>query len=306
MEMVNLRTFMPLPLSHTGHADLMLQMILEQVREHALLELDIGGHVLGWNNSIGRMFGYGESEFRGANLALLFPPEQRDPEAVARLVQRVCERGRYEEQMTLRRQNGQVFQGYVVMVALPDQQHIAIVIRDLAVLIATHEQFHNIATVDQLTGLANRQHLYNLGRVEYRRWRRYKVPLSLLTVSLDQFNSLAALDGLDLMDGVLRDMADLLKQAVREVDLVAHLDGGEFVAMLPNTTQEGAAVLAERVRRYVNRTEFRTAQGGRHLSSSLAVMTATGGAADFDEFVEQGRRAMQRARELGGDRIIVA
>jgi diguanylate cyclase (GGDEF)-like protein/PAS domain S-box-containing protein len=294
------------PISLTGSETNLLRMLLEHVREHALFEVDAGGKISSWNGSIGRMFGHDAEDLRGADLGLLLPPDRRDPEAIPALLRRAAQTGRLQEQMTLRRKNGQVFQAMVVAMALPNTGHYGLVIRDLAVLLATHEQFHALATVDQITGLANRQHLFDLGRVEYRRWRRYKVPLSLVMVTLDQYKSFSDAQGHEVADGVLRDMADLMKQAVRDVDLVAHLEGAEFVALLPNTTQEGGAVLAERIRKFVNKTPFKLASGAQHLSASLAVLTATGTVVDFDDFIGQARAAVAQGQALGGDRIIVA
>lgn len=294
------------PLSTSGSEPALLRLLLEHVREHALFEVDAGGRILFWNASITRMFGFESDELRGADLGILLPPDRRDPETIHALLSRTAQTGRLQEQVTLRRKNGQVFQAMVVAMVLPGTGNYGLVVRDLAVLLATHEQFHALATVDQITGLANRQHLFDLGRVEYRRWRRYKVPLSMVMVSLDQYTPLAAAQGHEIADGLLRDMADLLKQAVRDVDLVAHLEGAEFIALLPNTTQEGGAVLAERVRKFVNKTQFKLAGGPQHLSASLAVMTATGTVVDFDDFVVQARSAISQAQALGGDRIIVA
>jgi diguanylate cyclase (GGDEF)-like protein/PAS domain S-box-containing protein len=293
------------PISPTGSEALLLRLLLEQVREHAVLEVDAGGQILSMNSSITRMFGFEGADLHGTDLGVLLPPERRDPDAIHSLLHRAKDTGRLQEQLMLRRKNGQNFQALLIAVPL-GEQHFGIVIRDMAVLIATHEQFHALATLDQVTGLANRQHLFDLGRVEYRRWRRYKVPLSLVMVTLDQYEPLAKAQGHDIADGLLRDMADIMKQAVREVDLVAHLEGSEFVALLPSTTQEGAAVLAERIRRFVNQTTFKIANGERRLSASQSVLTANPAITDFDAFINSARATINQARAHGGDRIIVA
>lgn len=292
--------------SGLGAHDHLLRLLLEQVRDHAVFEIDEQGQLIGWNRSLQRVFGYSEEELAGAQLGLFLPPTQRSPEALADLLQAAQSRGRLELQRSFVRRSGQVFQGHCVMVPVDGAARMAVVIRDLSVLLATHDQLHALATSDQMTGLANRQHLFDLGRVEYRRWKRYRVPLSLLVLEVDRLSEITTGQSIEVADKIMRDIADILKESVRDVDLVARLDGGFFVGLLFSTPQEGAAILAERVRRNVNSTGFQLGYAPMHLSVSLAVLTANEAAADFDAFIVQAEQALAQAQAQGGDRILIA
>lgn len=280
----------------------LLSLLLEHIRDHAVVEVDAGGHFLNINRSMSRVFGYSKDELNGSSMALFYPPEHRSPERVADLLAIASRRGRVEEQVTYQRRNGQRFQGHTVIVPTATGSY-AVVVRDLAVLIATHDQLHALATADQLTGLANRQHLYDLGRVEYRRWKRYRVPLSMVIAEIADYKAIRDKYGNDEAEQILRDMSDVLRQCVRDVDMVAHLEGGVFTALLFSTPQEGAAVLAERIRLALNRTDFTLGGQTTKIPLNIAAQSANEAAADFDAFFRQGEEALARARNRGGDTI---
>ena len=283
--------------------EILMNLLLEHVRDHALFEVDAGGSFIKVNRSMARVFGYSEEELKGGSFALFYPSEHRRPERVPDLLALAQRRGRVEEQATYQLRNGQRFQGYTVIVPIAGTGHYAVVVRDLAVLIATHDQLHALATADQITGLANRQHLFDLGRVEYRRWKRYRVPLCLVLAEIDQLKEIADIFGPEEADHVLRDMADVLRQCVRDVDMVSRMEGGIFASLLFSTPQEGAATLCERIRKALSRTEFTIGGTKRHLTLSLAALSANELAADFDAFYKQGEVVLERARLRGGNCI---
>lgn len=283
----------------------LLGLLLEHIRDHAVAEVDAGGSFTRINRSLTRVFGYSEDELKHSSMAMFYPPEYRSPERLADLLTIAKRRGRLEEQSTYQRRNGQRFQGYTVIVPIAGTDSFAVVVRDLAVLIATHDQLHALATSDQLTGLANRQHLFDLGRVEYRRWKRYRVPLSIVVAELAQLKEIAAAHGAEIADAVLRDMADVLRQCVRDVDLVARMEGGIFAALLFSTPEEGAVVLADRIRLALNRTDFKLPDRVTKLPLSISVLSANETAADFDAFYRQAEDALGRSKLRGGDDIEV-
>ena len=290
-----------LPATHCPQT--LLDLMLDHVREHAAMEVDAGGTLLGYNRTLTRLFGYLEEDLAGASLSQFFPPELRTPEKMIELLARARVEGRVEEQMAFLRKTGHRFQGQMVIQPYPGGERFAIIVRDLSMMLATHDQLHSLATADQITGLFNRQHLFDMGRVEYRRWRRYHVPLSLIVADIDRLRDINNRFGIEAGDSVLRDVADVLRQCVRDVDVVARLEGGLYVAILTNTPQEGAAVLAERVRQYLSRSAFQIDKVPLHVTMSLAVLTANEVAPDFDSFFKYAEGALIRAKLKGGDRI---
>ncbi len=106
-----------------------------------------------------------------------------------------------------------------------------------------------LAITDDLTGLYNHRHFYDRLASEVARAQRYRLPLSLLIIDIDDFKRYNDAFGHRAGDGLLRDVAGLLEAETRhDVDLVARYGGEEFAIILPSTGADAAAVVGERLR----------------------------------------------------------
>jgi diguanylate cyclase (GGDEF)-like protein len=102
---------------------------------------------------------------------------------------------------------------------------------------------------DPLTGIANRRRFNEIFELEWRRAQREHAPIGLVFADIDFFKNYNDLFGHQAGDSCLVRVADCLKSIVRRPgDLVARYGGEEFIAVLPNTTLEGAQALAEAIR----------------------------------------------------------
>lgn len=113
--------------------------------------------------------------------------------------------------------------------------------------IRLHEEVRQLSVTDELTGLFNRRYFERRLEEELVRARRYSRPLSFLYIDLDRFKSINDRFGHTAGDEVLRFCAKLLQTSTRSVDTVARIGGEEFAVLLPETPQEGAVTLAERL-----------------------------------------------------------
>lgn len=101
---------------------------------------------------------------------------------------------------------------------------------------------------DTLTGLANRQSLDDRIRQEISRWERYRRPLALVLMEMDDFGGVNESYGREVGDELLRHVATVLSRSVRATDMVARYGGLEFALLLPETNEMGALIVAERLR----------------------------------------------------------
>lgn len=108
-----------------------------------------------------------------------------------------------------------------------------------------------LAERDALTGLHNRGAFDAQLAAELARYERYARPLALIVLDIDHFKSVNDRFGHDAGDLVLKRVAEVVAQSLRNVDLAARLGGEEFVVMLPETGIEKGTEIAERIRRRI-------------------------------------------------------
>ncbi|MDP2935472.1 MAG: sensor domain-containing diguanylate cyclase, partial [Dehalococcoidia bacterium] len=112
-----------------------------------------------------------------------------------------------------------------------------------------HEEVKRQASTDELTQLANRRFFYQRLDDEMKRARRYRHPLSLMFIDLDELKVVNDRYGHIQGDNLLRHLAAHITRVIRDTDVAARLGGDEFVVLLPVSSREEAASLAERLLR---------------------------------------------------------
>lgn len=182
---------------------------------------------------------------------------------------------------------------------------------DVTELTEARMQLERQALHDPLTGLANRHKFMERFTLECDRQRRWGSPLSLLVIDVDHFKQVNDRHGHLVGDAVLKRVAALLEKTVRRTDLVARFGGEEFIVLLPETTAEGAAKLAESLRARIGGEPVRAEAGGEPVSVavtvSIGVATVAGAAPlPFDDLMERADRAVYRAKHTGRDRVVLA
>ncbi|HEX5148024.1 MAG TPA: diguanylate cyclase, partial [Candidatus Limnocylindrales bacterium] len=163
-----------------------------------------------------------------------------------------------------------------------------------------------LATVDQLTGVLNRQAVLTELDKEIDRAARYNHQLSVLMVGLDHFKRLNDSHGHAAGDVMLREIAEILRTNLRGVDVVGRYGGEEFLLVLPETDVDAAASLAEKLRRLVGRHEIVMPDGFRASATlSAGVAGGFGGHLDLESLVRDADNAMYSAKALGRDQVYV-
>jgi diguanylate cyclase (GGDEF)-like protein/putative nucleotidyltransferase with HDIG domain len=109
-------------------------------------------------------------------------------------------------------------------------------------------RLYDAARTDPLTGLSNRRGFRELLDLELERSRRGSSEMTVLAGDLDHFKEVNDRSGHQVGDAALRRVARVLKEHKRQIDFAARVGGEEFALILPDTTQDDAFVLAERLR----------------------------------------------------------
>ncbi|MBX5483437.1 MAG: GGDEF domain-containing protein [Myxococcaceae bacterium] len=167
-------------------------------------------------------------------------------------------------------------------------------------------RLYRLSITDSLTRAFNRQYLYQRLPDELDRCRRFGDPLSVVLFDVDHFKQFNDTWGHAAGDFVLKELARRVNLTVREIDGLVRYGGEEFLLLLPKTGREGAAELAERVRRAVESASFRWGEQSLQVTVSLGV-AALGGAQDSDEqLLRRADEALYAAKQAGRNRVVIA
>jgi len=181
--------------------------------------------------------------------------------------------------------------------------HLALALRNALL----YRQVKIQADRDGLTKIGNRRSFEERLASEAARHGRYDQPLSMILVDLDHFKRVNDTHGHPAGDEVLREMAALLGEGLRSSDYPARYGGEEFAVILPHTSREQAALLAERLRQRVAERVFRvgTAKAGLALTVSAGVASLPPGGTAQD-LVLMADQALYVAKNNGRDRVVLA
>lgn len=167
------------------------------------------------------------------------------------------------------------------------------------------ESLRVMATMDQLTGVANRRHFLELAEREASRSQRYGRPLSLVLMDIDHFKRVNDRWGHPAGDKVLEEVCRACAGALRESDLLGRLGGEEFAALLVECGQEEALAAAERLRRAV--AAGRAHYQGRDIRVTLSLGAAQLGPGErLADLLARADRALYQAKAGGRDRARAA
>ena len=184
--------------------------------------------------------------------------------------------------------------------------HLALII-DRTEWAKKAETFQQMSLTDPLTGLPNRRYLQDRLFEEVERSKRYNTPLSFMIIDVDRFKTYNDIYGHTNADRVLVKTAQLLRGSIRAIDMSARFAGDEFCIVLPETELGDAARIAERLRKTICETEYRTEQG-----DLMGQVTISTGISSFSSsrqsplaIVESADRALYQAKTLGRNCVAV-
>jgi diguanylate cyclase (GGDEF)-like protein len=186
-------------------------------------------------------------------------------------------------------------------VAHEQQMEMALRLYDL------YEEAQNQAITDGLTGLATHDFFQQRLAQEMRESTRYNRPLSFMIFDLDHFKSINDTYGHQAGDTVLKGAAAMLKDSVRGSDLVARYGGEEFAVILPQTNEEDAYNLAERLRVILEGMEFPISEErSLKVTASVGVASRTEGDVMPKDLIKRSDVALYAAKNGGRNRVVMA
>jgi diguanylate cyclase len=177
-------------------------------------------------------------------------------------------------------------------------------LRELSI---AHDELLNVASTDALTSCLNRRAFTALveGYLERVEQQQERAAGALLVLDVDHFKAVNDNFGHDLGDQALKLIADTIKAAVREIDLVGRLGGEEFAVFLPSLDPVRTALIADRIRAAVRSADFAPRGRAHQLSVSVGGTTFER-RASFADLYRMADERLYAAKNAGRDRVDIA
>jgi two-component system cell cycle response regulator len=162
-----------------------------------------------------------------------------------------------------------------------------------------------MSKTDALTGLCNRRFIIEKLEEEKSRYKRNQKAFSLIMADIDDFKQLNDSYGHDCGDAILKLVSATLSGNVRNIDSVARWGGEEFLILLPETPENGAQVLTERIRSAINNHCFIYNEIRISLSLTFGIAVFDGNG-DVENLIKRADNAMYAGKHNGKNCIMIA
>ena len=178
-------------------------------------------------------------------------------------------------------------------------------------IIQQMRQIYTLSVEDALTGLGNRRHFNNILNHEWVRSIRQQLPLAFMIIDIDYFKKYNDTYGHLSGDAVLKGAAQVIKKCIsRATDHVARWGGEEFAIVLPDTSGEGAQIVAENVRNSIETTAFEMEDGiFTNITVSIgvhSVIVKNDPDYTLKRFISDTDVALYEAKRAGRNRVVLA
>ncbi|MBU0951446.1 MAG: sensor domain-containing diguanylate cyclase [Elusimicrobia bacterium] len=168
-----------------------------------------------------------------------------------------------------------------------------------------HETIESLATRDGLTNIYNHRYFQEALRKELEKSAKYNRPLSLIFIDIDNFKDYNDKNGHVEGDDLLKEITQLFRENIRDVDILARYGGEEFVIVLPETSRADAYQIAEKARKAVEGYTFKLAesQSQGRITVSMGVSAFPEDASSPETLIDIADKGLYKAKTIGKNRV---
>jgi diguanylate cyclase (GGDEF)-like protein len=163
----------------------------------------------------------------------------------------------------------------------------------------------NLSIIDPLTQIYNHGFIIKRLEEEFKQAERYGRELSIIMADIDFFKKVNDTYGHQTGDYVLKIVARIMEESVREIDIVGRYGGEEFLLILPETGKGNTKIIAERIRQKIEQQNFSQFLSAFTITISSGVAEYTKKLKLPSELIKQADTALYKAKEEGRNRVVV-
>jgi len=167
-----------------------------------------------------------------------------------------------------------------------------------------YKDIETLAITDGLTGVYTRRYFIERFDEEIKRSRLHKNSLAFLMIDADHFKAVNDQHGHLTGDAVLKEVAHIIQEGVREIDIVGRFGGEEFCVVLPDTDLEGSRVVAERIRKAAEVKLIKAYDNALHITLSIGIALYPADGKLLEELMDKADWALYRAKSQGRNRVV--
>lgn len=169
----------------------------------------------------------------------------------------------------------------------------------------SNQDLEILSRKDMLTGLFNRGYWEECLQHEFKRYSRTGSAPSLLMFDIDHFKQVNDNYGHPAGDEVIRCIASIASEGIRETDMAGRYGGEEFAIILVDTGHEGAHITAERLRASIEAKTVIHGSDELKVTVSIGVAELNDSVEDYEQWIEQADRALYHSKENGRNQVAI-
>lgn len=284
-----------------------------------LITVNENGSIVHINKKFRNFVGYNIKELRGVSFLEFISEDSR--ERINDLMELFSlEKGTRSTEAIIQTKKKELKWVYINASLIPGKKKLAMLsFRDISkekslaeglkrtteLLRKANERLRELTIIDSLTGLYNHRYFYERLNDEFKRAMRYKHSLSCIMVDLDDFKKVNDIFGHQAGDAVLKEISMIIKNQLREVDILARYGGDEFIILLPHTELKEAEIVAERIKSRLQNDTFLIGRKGVSITSSIGISVYPHeNVQSSADLVREADHALYIAKSRGGNTVV--
>ncbi len=281
--------------------DKLLSTIVD-ISTNLILVTDLEGVIVYINQSFSEKLGYRKEELIGKHSRIL-KSDAQNKKFYQRMWHSILKKGKFSDIFISRKKDGTLFYDKKDISTIMDDDgnplYYVSISQDITQQMEKEKQLESKVYTDTLTRLFNRRKYNEIIKEEIERFHKNEKPFSLILIDIDHFKNINDTHGHDIGDLILKELASLLKENIRNEDMAFRWGGEEFV-LIVHTSNDIAAIIAEKLRIIIKETEIATL----NITASFGIAQITHNM-DADTLFSTADKALYKAKKQGRDQVIV-